>query len=120
MPATPRERFTGTGFRCLAQASTSAARQTRVARSLASGSGKSGRRVHRFASALDVFNIAATSASPTRSSGFRATYMTLTQHKWGDCQTSRIAHAVPGTGAPLVLDVAYRAGGASCDLWAGG
>jgi hypothetical protein len=83
MPATPRERFTGTGFRCLAHASTSSARQTGVARSLASGSGKSGRRVHRLACVRDVFNIAATSARPTRSSGFRAMYKILTQTSWG-------------------------------------
>ena len=72
MPATPRERFTGTGFRCLAHAFTSSARQTGVARSRAIGSGKSSRRVHRFACVREVFSIAATSASPTRSSGFRA------------------------------------------------
>ena len=71
MPATPRERFTGTGFRCLAHAFTSSASQTGVARSLASGSGKSGSRVHRFACVREVPSISATSASPTRSGTFR-------------------------------------------------
>jgi hypothetical protein len=79
MPATPRERFTGTGFRCLAHAFTSSARQTGVARSRAIGSGKSSRRVHRFACVREVFSIAATSARPTRSSRFRAMYKILTQ-----------------------------------------
>jgi hypothetical protein len=85
MPATPRERFTGKGFCSLAHAFTSSARQTGVARSLASGSGKSGRRVHRFACVREVFNIAATSASPTRSSGFGVMYKILTQQGGGAC-----------------------------------
>jgi hypothetical protein len=71
MPATPRERFIGTGFRCLAHAFTSSASQTGVARSRAIGSGKSGRRVHRPACVRDVPSISATSASPTRSGPFR-------------------------------------------------
>jgi hypothetical protein len=70
IPATPLDRVSGWGFRCLAHAFTSAARHTRVARSLATGSGKSGSRVHRRASVRVVFNIPATSARPTRSSGF--------------------------------------------------
>jgi hypothetical protein len=95
MPATPRERFTGTGLCSSAHAFTSPARQTGVARSLASGSGKSGRRAHRFACVREVFNIAATSASPTRSSGFWPMYKILTQDKWGG--TARTARPVaPG------------------------
>jgi hypothetical protein len=47
IPATPLERFTGTGFFCFAHAFTSSARQTGVARSRAIGSGKSSRRAHR-------------------------------------------------------------------------
>ena len=86
MPATPRERFTGTGLRCSAQASTSSARQTGVARSLASGSGKSGRRVHRLACVREVFNIAATSASPTRLSGFSAMYKIFTHNVQRACK----------------------------------
>jgi hypothetical protein len=92
MPATPPERFTGTGFRCFAHAFTSSARQTGVARSRAIGSGKSSRRVHRFACVREVFNIAATSASPTRSPAFRATYKILTHGEWGGvAETTRPA-----------------------------
>jgi hypothetical protein len=70
IPAIPLDRFIGRGFRCLAHAFTSLARHTGVARSLANGSGKSGRCVHLRACVRVTFNIAATSASPTRSSGF--------------------------------------------------
>jgi hypothetical protein len=97
MPATPRERVTGTGLRSFAHALTSSARQTGVARSRTIGSGKSSRRVHRFACVREVFSIAATSASPTSSSGFRAMYKMLTQRKrGGTAPTARPRHRVKG------------------------
>ena len=100
MPATPRDRFTGTGFRWFAHALTSSACQTGVARSLAIGSGKSSRRVHRFACVREVSSISAISASPARSSRFRAMYKILTQRKWGSVAgTTRPWHRRTSSGA---------------------
>jgi hypothetical protein len=65
---------------CFAHRSTSERRHTGVAANRATGSGKSSRRVHRFACVREVSNNSATSASPTRSS-FRAMCKILTHDR---------------------------------------